>query len=110
MRNKFLHFAVGTIASLVMIGTVTYTSTAVAMPGVEGSKNNLLTSESPIACTNSKPGEANYMLFTGAFVTIVVGGLWLGVLSYRNRQRQRELTLQEQIQLLEKIWKMTPQR
>lgn len=110
MRNKFLHFAVGAIASFAMIGTVTYTSASMAMPGGEKSKTDLIPSETPIACTNSKPGEANYMLFTGAFATIIAGGLCLGVWSYRNRKRQRELTLQEQIQLLEKIWKMTPQR
>lgn len=110
MRNKFLHFAVGAIASLSMVGTFTYTSPTLAMPGGEKSKTDLITSETPIACTNSRPGEANYMLFTGAFATALVGGLCLGVWSYRNRKRQRELTLQEQIQLLEKIWKMTHQR
>ena len=110
MRNKFLHFTVGAIASFAMIGTVTYASPSMAMPGGEKAKTDLITSETPNACTNSKPGEANYMLFTGAFATIIVGGLCLGALSYRNRKRQRELTLQEQIQLLEKIWKMTPQR
>lgn len=110
MRKKLLHFAVGAIASFAMLGTVNYASPTVAMPGVENSRTNLITSETPITCNNPKTGETNYMLFIGAFTTIVVGGLCLGVLSYRNRQRQRELTLQEQIQLLEKIWKMTPQR
>lgn len=110
MRNKIFHFAVGAIASLTMMGTVAYTPSAVAMPGLENSKPDVTTSETPLACPISKTGETNYMLFTGAFSTIILGGLCLGVWNYRNRKRQRELTLQEQIQLLERIWKMTPQR
>lgn len=110
MRNKLLHFAAGAIASLVMIGTVTYIPPSVAMPGLENSKPNLITSESPIACANPKTGESNYMIFTGAFITIILVGLCLGAWNYKSRKRQQELTLQEQIQLLEKIWKMTPQR
>lgn len=33
-----------------------------------------------------------------------------GAVSHKKYKRQRVLTLQEQIQLLEKIWRMTPQR
>ena len=111
MRNKFFHFAVVAIASLAMIGTLT-ASPSGAMPGLETPKTSLITSTvPPLACPNSQPVEVSHVLFTGTLVFIItLGALGLGAVSYRNRQKKRELTLQEQIQLLEKIWKMAHQR
>lgn len=110
MRNKIFHFALGAIASLSMIGTVAYASPSVAIPGMPVPKADLITSETPLACSNLKAGAINHVIFTGAFVSLILGGLCLGAVSYKSRKRQRQLTLQEQIQLLERIWKMTPQR
>jgi len=120
MRNKFFHFAISTIASLGAIGTITFvafTSPATAIPGIEGAKPTTVAPNPPaspvtssLACSNSKPKEITIIAVEGITVTLLLVGLGLGAIAYKRHKQQRNLTLQEQIQLLEKIWKMTPQR
>ncbi len=46
-----------------------------------------------------------------ALIIAIIAMMFIaGAVSHRKHKRQRVLTLQEQIQLLEKIWRMTPQR
>ena len=120
MRNKFFHFAVTSIASLGVISTITFaafTSPAGAIPGIEGAKTTTVTANPPaspvtssLACSNSKPKEITIIAVEGITITAILISLCLGAIGYRRHKQQRNLTLQEQIQLLEKIWKMTPQR
>jgi uncharacterized protein HemX len=120
MRNNFFHFAISTIASLGAIGTITFvafTSPAAAIPGIEGAKTTTVTPNPPtatntssLACSNTKPREITIIAAEGITVTLLLVGLGLGAIGYRRYKQQRNLSLQEQIQLLEKIWKMTPQR
>ncbi|NJL90745.1 MAG: hypothetical protein HC916_13855 [Coleofasciculaceae cyanobacterium SM2_1_6] len=140
MSNKFFHLALSAIAPLAVISTVAFASPAVALPEIEVPKTTAVHPDSvtPSAVnSNTNPStkssntgnldrsakaansQTNPDVSRGITLTISPEALIIaiitmmfiaGAVSHRKYKRQRVLTLQEQIQLLEKIWRMTPQR
>ncbi len=136
MSNKFFHLALSAIAPLAVISTVAFASPAVALLEIEPTKTTAVHPDSVTpSAVNSKTNSSNtgnldrsakatnpqtnpdvsrgitLTISPEALIIAIITMMFIaGAVSHRKYKRQRVLTLQEQIQLLEKIWRMTPQR
>jgi hypothetical protein len=77
---------------------------------VLGSPVVALVAQTPSQSTSPEPNRLMSSTLEGFFVFLLFSIFIAIGIGYRQHCRQRDYALQQQIETLERIWKMTPQR